>query len=346
ALALFVDRAAASGVDRELTGDDLTAVRVLCRRLDGLPLAIELAAARIKLFPANAMLPRLRHSLDFLTGGPSDVPARQRTLRHTIDWSYALLTEPEQRLFDRLAVLVGGTTLEGAEAVCNPHRDLELDVEVGIASLVDKSLVHQVEPLGAEARFNMFETLREYALERLAASGDGLATRRAYAAYSIVLAEEGNVRQSVAQREAWLRRCDVELDNFRATLDWLIARGDAAWALRLGLALFAFWERRELLQEGRQRLQAIVGLRNDATPDTAWARALAYSAAICDTLGDCDSARPLHQRALDEFRALGEKRGEASQLNALAAHCRFNGAYATARSYCERGLELCREIGD
>jgi predicted ATPase len=235
------------------------------------------------------MLPRLAHSLDFLTGGPSDVPARQQRLRNTIDWSYALLTKPEQRLFRRLAVFVGGCTLEGAEAVCNPHRDLELDVVDGMASLVDKSLVHQVESIGADARFNMLATLREYALEELAASGDDVPTKRALAAYCIVLTAEGNLLQTGTEREAWLARCDVELDNFRVTLDWLVASGNAAWALRLGLALFGFWERRELLEEGRQRLQAIVNLRGDATRTAAWARAVAYLAALSDTLGDYDS---------------------------------------------------------
>ena len=346
AIQLFVQRASSVAPSFVLTNTNASTVAAICRRLDGLPLAIELAAARIKLFSPAAMLPRLTHSLDFLTAGPSDVPARQRTLRQTIDWSYGLLTEPEQRLFRRLAVLVGGSTLEGAEAVCNPRRDLELDVEIGMASLADKSLVHRVEPIGSEARFNMLETLREYALERLAASGDEVSTRRAHAAYCIVLAEEGGVQQSVGEREAWLRRCDLELDNFRAALEWLIARGDAAWALRLGLALFAFWERRELLEEARQRLQAIVALRSNATADAAWARAVAYLGAMCDTQGDCDSAGPLHETALAEFRALGEKRGEASQLTALAAHCRFKGNYAAARSYCERALELCREIGN
>jgi predicted ATPase len=296
--------------------------------------------------PPEAILCRLEHSLEFLTGGPSDAPARHRTLRSTIDWSHGLLSEPEQRLFRRLGVLVAGFTLEGAEAVCNPGRDLGIDVVSGIASLMDKSLIHQVEPIGSEGRFNMLETLREYALERLAVSGDEPRTRRAHAAYAIVLAEEGAGRQTVAEREAWLQRCDIELDNFRASLHWLIARGDTGLALRLGLALFAFWERNELLEESRRWLQAIVNLRTDAAPAVGWARAAAYLAAACDTQGDGMSARALHQQALEEFIACDDKRGEASQLNALAAHSRFNGDYAVARTYWERALAICRELGN
>lgn len=345
AIQLFVQRARSVNPAFKLADGNATSVASICRRLDGLPLAIELAAVRIKLFPPEAIVSRLAHSLEFLTGGPSDAPARHRTLRSTIDWSHGLLTEPEQRLFRRLAVLVGGFTLEGAEAVCNPHRDLDIDVVGGVASLVDKSLVHQVEPIGFEARFNMLETLREYALERLVASGDDTRTRRAHAAYAIVLAEEGIGQQTVAARETWLRRCDIELDNFRAGLDWLVARGDTAWALRLGLALFAFWERSELLQESRHRLQSIVNLRTDASPAGDWARAVAYLAAACDTQGD-DCARALHQQALDEFIACGDRRGEASQLNALAANSRFNGDYAAARTYWERALAVCRELSN
>jgi predicted ATPase len=346
AIRLFIQRAESANPAFKLTDANASTIAMICRRLDGLPLAIELAAARIKVFPPDAMLPRLANSLEFLSGGPSDVPARHQRLRNTIDWSYTLLTKPEQRLFRRLAVFVGGCTLEGAEAVCNPHRDLELDVVDGMASLVDKSLVHQVEPVGTEARFNMLATVREYALEGLAASGDDVPTKRALAAYCMVLAAEGNLLQTVTEREAWLARCDVELDNFRVTLDWLVASGHAAWALRLGLALFGFWERRELLEEGRQRLQAIVNLRGDATPTSAWARAVAYTAALCDTLGDYDSGRALHQQALDVFRALGDKRGEAAQMNGLAAHHRFKGSHSAARSYSERALELCRELGN
>jgi predicted ATPase len=346
AIQLFVQRARSVDPAFVLTGGNATIIAAICRRLDGLPLAIELAAARIKLFPPDAILGRLEHSLEFLTGGPNDAPARHRTLRSTIDWSHGLLSEPEQRLFRRLAVLVAGFTLEGAEAVCNPDRDLGIDLVGGIASLMDKSLIHQVEPIGSEARFNMLETLREYALERLTVSCDEPRTRRAHAAYAIVLAEEGGGRQSVAEREAWLQRCEIELDNFRSSLDWLVARGDTGLALRLGLALFAFWERSELLEESRRWLRAIVNLRTDAAPAPDWARAAAYLAAACDTQGDGVSARALHQQALEEFIACGDKRGEASQLNALAAHSRFYGDCAGARMYWERALTICRKLGN
>jgi len=345
AVQLFVQRARSINPAFALTNRNAAAVAAICRRLDGLPLALELAAARIKLFTPEAMVPRLARSLDFLTRGPTDAPARHRTLRDTMGWSYALLTEPEQRLFRRLAVLVGGFTLEGCEAVCNARWDLGMDVVVGVSSLIDKSLIHQTEFPGSEARFNMLETLREYGLEQLADSGDEVRVRRAHAAYCIVLAEEGPAHQTVADREAWLRRCDLEIDNFRSSLDWLIARRDSAWALRLGLALFPFWERRELFEESRRLLQAIMSLRTDTNASAGWARVAEYLANICDTQGEVVSAEALHKQALDEFIACGDRRGEAAQLNALASNSRFRGDEETALMYWERALAACRELG-
>lgn len=346
AVRLFVQRACAVDPAFELTHDNAQAVARICCRLDGLPLALELAAARIKLFPVDGMLPRLTRSLDFLTDGPRDVPMRQQTLRGAIDWSHSLLAEPEQRLFRRLAVFAGGCTLEGAEAVCDAYRDLGIDVVAGMKSLVDNSLIWPGGAIGGETRFTMLETLREYALERLAAWGEETATRRAHAAYCLVLAEEGIGPRNEAEHETWLARCDGEIDNFRAALDWLLASGSTEWACRLGLALYPFWEHRELLEEARWRLCAIIDMTRDAAPTAAWVQATGYAAAMCEWQGDASAARALFSRALEACRAIGDVRGEAAQLNALAVHYRFSGDYAEARAYAERALDRCRTLGD
>ena len=201
AITLFVQRAAAVKPDFKLTEENAGAVAEICARLDGLPLAIELAAARAKLLSPSAILSRLASRLQLLTGGARDLPARQQTLRQAIDWSYDLLSAPEQKLFRRLAVFRGGCTLEAVESVCNTKSDLELDVLDGMGSMVDKSLMRQIEQDDGEPRFAMLETIREYGLEKMAASGEEKLTRRAHAAYCIVLAEEGAAEDSGARAD-------------------------------------------------------------------------------------------------------------------------------------------------
>src|SRR5208337_921698 len=174
---------------------------------------------------------------------------RQQTLRSTVDWSHGLLNAAEQSLFRRLSVFTGGCTLEGVEAVCDTKGNLGLDVLDGMASMVDKSLVQQVEQVDKETRFFMLSTIREYALERLAESEDESATRRAHAAYYLVLAEEG--AEDIGTHPEWLDRFEVEHENLRLAVDYLIKSGDADWALRISVALFRFWETREHLTEGR-----------------------------------------------------------------------------------------------
>ena len=273
AIALFVERARAVKHDFALTNENAPAVAAVCARLDGLPLAIELAAARIKLLSPSAMLARLESCLNLLTGGARDLPTRQQTLRGTVDWSYGLLNRAEQTLFRRISVFLGGCTLEAVEAVCDTAGDLGSDVLDGMASMVDKSLVQQVEDAAGETRFMMLSTIREYALERLAASDDVAATRRSHAAYYLVLAEEGALE--AAAHPEWLDRFEIEHDNFRAALEYLIKIGDADWGLRLGTALFHFWETREYLTEGRDRIARLLALgRSCGASETALASAV------------------------------------------------------------------------
>jgi predicted ATPase len=345
AVSLFVERATSVKAEFVLTEDNATVVAQICCRVDGLPLAIELAAARIKMLAPAAMLARLQSRLELLTNGPADRPLRQQTLRRTIDWSHDLLSPAEQKLFRRLSVFVGGCTLEGAEAVCDTRRDLEIDLLEGMASLVDKSLVQQVQLKDDEARFTMLETVREYGLERLKVSGEDESTRRAHAAYCLVLAEEGNPQLTTSERTEWLIRCEVEHDNFRAALDWLIGRGDAEWSFRLGLALFGFWERREHLAEGRQRLEALLSLKSAAARTKPRAKIARHLADLANNQGDYETALRLHGDALQIFRELDEQKGIASQLNALGTTKRFQGDYAAARFWFEQCLDACRKLG-
>ena len=260
AVALFVRQAAARQPSFALTAENAATIAAICARLDGLPLAIELAAARIRILSPPQIRARLESRLELLVGGSRDLPARQQTLRQAIDWSHELLTDGERHLFRRLGVFAGSCTLEAAEAVCNPRQDPGLSVLEGLSSLVDKSLVQQVGEAQGELRFAMLETVREYALEQLDASGEHPVTRRAHAAYCIVLAEEGLGPLSAVEREAWLTRCQREHDNHRAALDHLISTGDSDWALRLALALSDYWDRREHRLEGYARFDAILKL--------------------------------------------------------------------------------------
>jgi predicted ATPase len=346
AVALFVQRAVAAKPDFELNGQNALAVAEICSRLDGLPLAIELAAARVKVLSPSSMLTRLQSRLQLLTGGSRDLPQRQQTLRAAMDWSYDLLSAAEQKLFRRLSVFVGGCNLEGVEAVCDANGDLELDLLDGMASLVDKSLVQQAEQVVGESRFVMLQTIHEYAVEKLEASGEEALTKRAHAAYCLILAEEEATTQSAAEVAEWLERLVLEHDNFRAALEWLTQTGDAAWGLRLGAALFRYWEMREYLVEGRDRLGKLLKLPGAAAPTKARARALFAAGVLAGEQGDYASADAMVGESLDITRQLGDKQGVAVSLNALAVLARDRGAVEVARSQFEDALVLWRELGD
>src|ERR1700691_395127 len=346
AVVLFVQRAVAAKPDFGLNPENAPVVAEICARLDGLPLAIELAPARVKVFPPSSMRPRLASRLQLLTGGARDLPQRQQTLRAAIDWSYDLLTAAEQKLFRRLSVFVGGCTLEAAEAVCNTNGDLDLDLLDGMASLVDKSLAQEVGPAKGESRFVMLETIREYALGKLEASGEEALTKRAHAAYCLVLAEEEATEESGSQTAEWQERFALEYDNFRASLDWLTETEDAEWGLRLGTALFRFWDIREYLAEGRDRLGKLLNLAGAAAPTKARLRALFAAGVLASDQGDYAAADALIGESRDIARQLGDKMGVAVSLNALAVIASDRGDVAIARALFEEGLVLWRELGD
>jgi predicted ATPase len=342
AVALFVERAQAVKREFILTRENAPAVASICSRLDGLPLAIELAAARPKLLPPSAMLARLESRLNLLTGGARDLPTRQQTLRSTVDWSYGLLNPAEQTLFRRLSVFTGGCTLEGAEAVCDTKSDLGLDILDGMASIVDKSLAQQIEQGSTETRFLLLSTIREYALERLAESNDEAATRRAHAAYYLVLAEEG--AEDVVAHPEWLDRFEIEHDNFRLALDYLVKTGDAEWGLRLGAALFRFWETREYLSEGRDSIARLLALEGTAARPKLRARLSFAAAVLAGEQGDYASARQLFEESLETCLELDDNRGVAVALNALALNARDRGELPLASLLFERCVAIWKDL--
>jgi predicted ATPase/class 3 adenylate cyclase len=255
AVRLFVERAKAAKADFSVTNDNAPAVAEICVRLDGLPLAIELAAARIKLLTPQAMLGRLGNRLKLLTGGARDLPERQRTLRSTIEWSYGLLDEGGKVLFARLSVFAGGRTLEAIVAICDAEGDLPVDVFDGLSSLVDKSLLKQEEGVGGEPRFVMLETIHEFAREKLQESGEAENIERLHAEYFLALAEEAEPAVQGAEQDTWIEVLETEHDNIRAALSWsLEQRGDADSGLRMGAALGEFWYLRGYVGEGRRKL--------------------------------------------------------------------------------------------
>jgi len=345
AMELFVQRATAVRPNFAVTSENETAIRDICTRVDGLPLAIELAAARTRVLSPIAILDRLENRLQLLTGGALDLPERQQTLRNTIDWSHDLLTEAEQKLFRRFSVFIGGCTLDGAEAVCNTNLDLGIDLLEGLSSLVDKNLVQRVEQPHDEPRFTMLQTIREYARERLAANGEEIATRRAHAAYCLVLAEEGNPELPAQGRDVWLTRCELEIDNFRSALDWLFEIRDLEWGLRLCIALFRFWDMREHLTEGRTRLEAVLTLAGDQYSKQR-AKLYIFLGALSTAQGDFSAAGSFLDQSLRLYEQLEDASGIAASLNALGVSARDRGDYDSAQVNFERSLAYWRALSD
>jgi predicted ATPase/DNA-binding winged helix-turn-helix (wHTH) protein len=345
AVQLFVQRAAAVRPNFVTTSENSSAIREICSRLDGLPLSIELAAARTKVLSPRAILDRLQSRLQLLTGGALDLPERQQTLRNTVDWSHGLLNESEQKLFRRFSAFIGGGTLEAAEAICNTGQDLGMDLFDGLSSLVDKNLLQSMGVPEGEERFTMLETIREYALERLTVSGEESAIRRAHAAYCLVLAEEGNPELNPGERSRWLERCDLEIDNFRLALDWLFENGELDWGLRLCMALFRYWDMREHLLEGRGRLETILRL---ASPGYVKERAkvCVFLGALTTAQGDFPAAERFLKQSLALYEQLRDRWGIAASLNALGICAKDRGDQPLAQSNFERSLACWRSLPD
>ena len=358
AVSLFIQRAQATRPGFQVTNANAPAVAEICARLDGLPLAIELAAARIKLLPPLALLARLGQRLAVLTSGTRDVPERQQTLRNTIAWSYNQLDATEQRLFRQLSVFVGGCTLQAVEAVCaalgnGGEAGQALD---GVASLVDKSLLQQTEQEGEEARFVMLETIREYGLERLTVNAEMEAAQQAHADYYLALAEEAEPHLKGAEQGRWFARLEQERDNLRTALTWLLeaaARGggeergkqQAERALRLGVALYWFWYTAGPPKEGRSFLERALSV-GEGVETPLRARAFFAAADLVWFMGDLDRAQALTEESLRLCQELGDTSGIANALIMLQGVAWLRAQYALARSYLEEAETLCREVGD
>ncbi len=347
AVALFVQRAQAISRDFRVTEENASAVAGICARLDGLPLAIELAAAHTKLLPPHQLLVRLERPLDVLTRGGPDLPLRHKTLRDTIAWSYDLLMTEEQRVFRRLSVFVGGCTLEAAEVVCTDPGELINHVMHMIESLLDKSLLQQVKQESGESRLLMLETIREYGLERLAASGELERTRDAHAAYYLALAEQAllEVIQSI-----WMEQLEQERDNLSAALHWLLERKAVEEALRLAGALRKFWFESGHLNEGLDFLErAVAAMREDNVTASHQVRAKALYAIgwILYWQSDFERARALAQESLELARQGGDMRGAASALRLLGTiESELEDDDTAGDAFIEESLLLFRETGD
>jgi len=345
AIALFVQRARAVRPGFQLTGDNAAAVTRICAQLDGLPLAIELAAARIKLLSPQAMLERLSSRLDFLKGGARDAPARHQTLRQAIAWSYELLTEDEKAFFRRLSVFTGGCSLEAAERVCSVG-DLDADALDAVAALVDRSLLRQDAGPGEEPRFVMLETIREYGLECLRASGDWDATRRTHATFFLELVEQAEAELTGPRQPLWLDRLEADHNNLRAALSWMEEQREIELGLRLGAALWRFWVTRGHMLEGRQRLQRLLALPGGAARTSARARVLHGLGTVIYEISDYAQARPLLEESLSIWREVGDRRGMAAALSSLGWLAVEVGDFGAARSLSQEALLLNRELGE
>jgi predicted ATPase/class 3 adenylate cyclase/DNA-binding CsgD family transcriptional regulator len=349
AVELFLSRAQAVEPEFRLSKTNAPAIAEICARLDGLPLAIELAAARVKLLPPQALLPRLGQRLAVLTSGPHDAPARQQTLRNTIAWSYNLLDADEQRLFMRLSVFAGGCTLEAIEAICSTLGDKAEPVLDAVASLIDKSLLQQIEQEGEEPRLLMLETIREYGLEALAVNGEMEGGRRAHATYYLALAEEAEPEFEGPQQVTWLERLERDHDNLRAAMQWSLEQGEAThsleMALRLGAALEDFWVIRGHDTEGRTFLERALAGSEGVTPAVR-AKALGTVGRLALDQGDTDRGEVVCEQSLTLYRELGDTAGIALSLHRLGVVAWTRNNLTVSRSLTEKALALGREMGD
>jgi predicted ATPase/DNA-binding XRE family transcriptional regulator len=376
AVAFFVDRARAVKPDFGLSDENAAAVAALCVHLDGVPLAIELVAARVRMLPPEELLGRLLamrnsefgirngesratesniphsefrtpHSFDVLADGARDLPARHRSLRNAIDWSYDLLDESERTLFARLGAFAGGFTLTAVEAVCNATGDLPLETLGAVGSLLDKSLVRQEQKpvAGGEVRFSMLETVREYAAGRLATGGEEETIRRWHAEYYLALAETADPQLSGAEQELWFERLEADHDNLRSALSWVLDRGDDEMAARLCMALWHFWDVHTHLTEGRRWFGRVLE-RSGALPAHLRAGIFNGAGSLASAQGDFENASRLLEQSLALQRELDDLRGVGRSLNNLGLVAMDLGDFERAVPYFEESLQIRREIGD
>jgi predicted ATPase/DNA-binding CsgD family transcriptional regulator len=346
AVRLFVERARQVDPDFAVDNENAPAVAEICHRLDGLPLAIELAAARIAVLSPEMLLARLGQRLPLLTGGARDLPSRQRTMRGTIAWSYDLLSGEEQILFRRLAVFAGGFTLEAAEAVFGAINGTELTVLDGLGSLAGKSLLERSTTDEGEPRFVMLETIREFGWEQLTASGEAEVAREVHVAWCLELVEAAEPALWGAGQIDGITRLDREKDNLRAALQWSLSTGATGIAMRLVALLWRFWERRGYLSEGRSQLASILALSPGPESLAEKSSALTGAGVLAALQGDYEQAIRSSESALEGWRQLGDHQGIARSLLCLATIARYRDDYAEAESLGQESLAAFRAIDD
>jgi predicted ATPase/DNA-binding CsgD family transcriptional regulator len=344
AVQLFVARAQAVQEAFVLTAENAAAVAAICRRLDGLPLAIELAAARVKVLSPSALLARLERRLTVLTGGGRDLPARQQTMRDTIVWSYDLLSLPEQRLFRRLAIFVGGCTFAAAEAIANAGGELGIDPLDGLTSLVDKSLLQRVERAAGEPRFSMLETVRELGLEQLIAYGELDETSHHHADIFLAFAEQREPGSSLRLPIARLNRFAADHDNLGAACDRLCHGSTGEECLRLAAACAPYWYARGHLREGLTRLHSALATAG-APPSAARGDVLNWAAIFAIAMADVQASSIFGREALEVWNAVGDPRGRAAALYNLAEVEVHHGHWDEAAELFDQAAEIWRELG-
>jgi predicted ATPase/DNA-binding XRE family transcriptional regulator len=349
AVALFVQRAQAVRLDFALTTANAATVAALCARLDGLPLALELAAARLKLLSPATLLSRLDHQREVLASETRDLPERQRTLHATLDWSYDLLDVAAQTLFRRLAVFAGGCELEAGEAVGAPDTSpTTVSQMLGrLSALVDQGLLRLDEPVDGEPRLSMLETIRAYALERLAASGEEEHVRRRHAAWYLVLAETAEPALQGSEQVTWLARLERERDNLRAALAWAREHGETEVGLRLAAALWRFWHLHGYVSEGREWLDDLLaqsGANSSLAEMAARAKALRSAGGLAFYQSDYERAWARYDAARHLYDALGDEENCAGALLNLGIVADAQGDYERAAELYEASLTLARGL--
>lgn len=345
AVRLFVERASAVKPDFRLTKENANVIGHICRRLDGLPLAIELAAARVGLLAPAAMLARLDRRLFMLTGGPKDAPPRQQTMRQAVAWSHELLNDEDRRAFRRLAAFTGSFTLAAAEVLA-ADPDVPQDMLERMASLVDKSLLRQTDDsVEEEPRFSMLETVREFADECLARAGEVEDVRARHARFYIGLAEQAEPGLSGPFQASWLHRLQQEHDNLRSALQWLTRAGRVDEALQLAAGLRRYFRARGYVSEARERLAELLEAAGTAS-NSVRAKGLHAAGWLAREQGDYPEGCTLLERSLDLYRALDEPRGMGWSLVDLAFIKRYQGDYRRATALLQEALPLLRRARD
>jgi predicted ATPase/class 3 adenylate cyclase/uncharacterized protein HemY len=346
AVRLFLDRTMAAAPSFRLTHQNAAAVAQVCRRLDGIPLAIELAAARVKVLTVEQIAARLDDRFRLLTVGNRAALPRQQTLRAMIDWSYDLLSEPERMLLRRLAVFTGGWTLEAAEGVGGGDGIDEWEVLDLLTQLVDKSLVPVEEDGGGQARYHLLETVRQYSLDKLRESGEAEVVRAGHMEYFLQLTQAARPNRIGAEQEVWLARLETEHDNLRAALEWLFTQGRANEAATMVVALVDFWWQRGWIREGRDALARCLAMEEDLEDARLRAGLHRQAGWLAYLQADYEEANEHQERGLSLSRELHDREGEANALNNLALTAQAQGRTQEARQLFESSLAIVRHLGD